>query len=214
MGTLLSAQRPDADEAIARLLRGSDLQTSFTILSSLRAALRSDQIKQAFSPGASMARFDTLLNVMVERHGSKAAVLKQVFEHYEMLDEIVKRRSYVSDAEHRFFMALLLNVDGRTLIFDLVKHRFPDVDPVEKILDWVFDLAETRVVGIESTNALGIADFGETEMFVLEGLLKGNSDEQIRAEFSSELQSPAGRSIDTAIDAIRTSVIFRPLMKA
>ena len=213
MGTLLRAQRPDADEAIARLLRASDLQTSFAILSSLRGALRSDQLKQMFSPAASGTRFDALLNVVIEHHGSKAAVLKQVFDHYEMLDEIVKRRSYVSDPEHRFFMALLLNVDRRTPIFDLVRHRFPDADPVEKILDWVFDLAETRVVGIESSNALGIAEFGETEMFVLEALLRDKSDDEIQREFSSEPRQGVGRPIDDAIDAVRQAVIFRPLMK-
>ncbi len=209
MGTLLRAQRPEADESIARWLRSCDLQTSYVALSSLRAGLRSDQLKQMFSPDDAESRFRDLLDIVIERHGPKAKALRQVFEHHDMLAEIVKRRGYVSDPEHRFFMALLLNVDRRPLIFDLIKHRFSDADPVEKILDWVFDLAETRVVGIESSNALGIADFGETEMFVLEGMLRNNTDDQIRQGTSSHL---AGRSIDEAIEAIRNAVIFRPLL--
>ncbi len=212
MGTLLRAERPGADEAMIRWLRSCDLQTSFAVLSNLRAGLRSDQLKQMFSPGEAGSRFSRMLDIVIERHRPKAAVLKKVFEHYDMLDEIIKRRGYVSDPQHRFFMALLLNVDRRPLIFELIKHRYPDADPVEKILDWVFDLAETRVVGIDSSNALGIADFGETEMFVLEGILRDKTDEQIRQEFSSQTQPSAGRPIDDAIAAIRNAVIFRPLL--
>ncbi len=211
MGTLLRAQRPETDESITCWLRSCDLQTSYVALASLRAGLRSDQLKQMFSPDVAMSRFRDLLDIVIERHGPKAAVLKQVFEHHDMLEEIIKRRGYVSDPEHRFFMALLLNVDRRPLIFELIKHRFPDADPVEKILDWVFDLAETRVVGIDSSNALGIADFGETEMLVLEGILRNSTDDQIRQESISQ-PPPNGRSIDEAIEAIRNAVIFRPLL--
>jgi hypothetical protein len=214
MGTLLRAQRDEADEAIRRWLRECDLQTAFKVLSSLRAALRSDHLKQIFSPDSVGSRFNALFDVVAERHGPKAAVLRDVFEHYDMLDEIIKRRGFVSDPEQRFFMALLLNVDRRPLIFDLVRHRYPDSDPVEKVLDWVFDLAETRVVGIDSSNALGIADFGDTEMFVLEGILRDKSDEQIRQEFSAEPRQSSSRSIDGAIDAIRHAAIFRSLREA
>jgi hypothetical protein len=212
MGTLLRAQRPEADESIARWLRSCDLQTSYVALSSLRAGLRSDQLKQMFSPDDAESRFHHLLDIVIERHGPKAKALRQVFGHHDMLAEIVRRRGYVSDPEHRFFMALLLNVDRRPLIFELIKHRYPDDDPVDKILDWVFDLAETRVVGIDSSNALGIADFGETEMFALEGILRDKTDDLIRQQFSSQAQPPTMRSIDEAIEAIRNAVIFRPLL--
>ncbi len=212
MGTLIRAQRPEADESIIRWLQTSDLHTAFVVLSNLRARLRSDQLKQIFSPGQAGSRFSGLLDIVIERHGPEAAGLRDVFKHYDMLDEIVKLRGYVSHPEHRFFMALLLNVDRRGLIFDLIKHRYPDADPVEKVLDWVFDLAETRVVGIDSSNALGIAEFGETEMIVLEGILRGRSDEQIHQEFSSRTQPSPGRPVDAAIVSIRNAVIFRPLL--
>jgi hypothetical protein len=99
-------------------------------------------------------------------------------------------------------------VDGRDRILSLVAQRFPDADPIEKVLDWTFDLAQTRVFGIDNANALGIADFGEPEMFVLENILKGRSDRDITAEYSAA--NPGGE-IKTAIDKIRGSVIFRPL---
>jgi hypothetical protein len=213
MGALLRAQRDEADERISQWLGECDLHTAFTVLSSLRAGLRSDHLKQMFTPESAANRFDSLLDQVVQRHGTKANVLRNVFAHYDMQDEMIRRRGYVSDTEHRFFMALLLNVDRRSLIFELIKGRYPDVDPVEKILDWIFDLAETRVVGIDSTNALGIADFGDTEMFALEGILRDKTDEQIREEFGSVSRQPSERSIDGAIDAVRNAVIFRPLLE-
>ena len=64
----------------------------------------------------------------------------------DRLEEILRLRSFVTNAEHRFFLALLLNVEGRENIFPLIKQRYPDADPVEKVLDWVFELSETRVM--------------------------------------------------------------------
>jgi hypothetical protein len=214
MGTLLRAQRAEADDRIRRWLGDCDLHTAFIVLSGLRSSLRSDHLKQMFSPDSAAQRFDGLLDLVIERHGPKSSVLRNVFEHYDMQDEMIRRRGYVSDPEHRFFMALLLNVDRRDLILDLIKHRYPETDPVEKILDWVFDLAETRVVGIDSTNALGIIDFGEVEMVALEGLLRGQNDEQIRKEFSPKSQSKGVRTIHEAITAVREAVIFRPLLRS
>jgi hypothetical protein len=212
MAALIRAGRPEADELITRLLDASDLQTSYVILSRLRPLMKSDQLKQFFRPEDTRSRFSRYLDVVIKRHGPNAEVLVPVFEHIEMLDEIVTRRSYVTEAEHRFFMALLLNADRRDVIFDLIKHRFPDVDPVEKVLDWVFDLAQTRIVGIDLSNAIGIPDFGDTEMSVLEALLRGKTDFEITSGLSDTTPS-SGRNIDEAISAIRSSVIFRPLLR-
>jgi len=109
-------------------------------------------------------------------------------------------------------MALLLNVDDRTHIFSLIKQCYPDADPLEKILDWVFDLAETRVVGVDKSNALGISDFGDTEMFVLENLLKDKSDNEIQKAFADENAAAHAEKVVDSIAKIRTSVIFRPLL--
>ena len=232
VAALVRAKRPDADRLIADLLDTSDLQTSFSILSHLRGLLKSNQLSQLFKLEGPKARFDSFLEIVKKRHGASGETLRSVFEHLDMLDEIVYRRGFVTEPEHRFFMALLLNVDERTRIFDLIKYRFPDADPIEKILDWTFDLAQTRVVGVETSNALGIPDFGEPEMFVLENLLHGKTDDEIRRAYVSspsvnagvdrgaEDALPNGRATDTteaadigeSIAKIRDAVIFRPLM--
>lgn len=211
MAALVRAGRPEADELIIHWLDKCDLQTSFVILSRLRPLMKADQLKEIFRPDDTRSRFQNFLDVVIRRHGSSSEILRPVFEHIDVLDEIVTRRSYVTDPEHRFFMALLLNADRRETIFDLIRHRYSEVDPVEKVLDWVFDLAETRVFGIDSSNAIGIPDFGEIEMTILEGLLRGKADDEILSGLKG--QATGGRTADEAITAIRSSVMFRPLLR-
>jgi hypothetical protein len=118
----------------------------------------------------------------------------------------------VTDPEHRFFMALLLNVDGRERIFDLIRQRYPAADPLEKVLDWVFDLGQTRIFGTDGANALGIDGFSEPEMFALEQMLKGRADDEIKDIFAGENPTVDGSIVDLAISRLRGSVLFRPLL--
>lgn len=209
VGALIRAKRPDADRQIADLLAKSDLQTSFSILSHLRGLLRSNQLSQLFKLAGPKERFDSFLEIVRKRHGTAGETLTAVFAHMDRLDEIVSRRDFVTNPEHRFFMALLLNVDERDRIFALIKQKFPDADPIEKVLDWTFDLAQTRVVGVETSNALGIPDFGEPEMFALEHLLYDKTDDDVGRAFAAE--NP-GVEIGDAVARVREAVIFRALL--
>ena len=212
VAALIRALHPDADRLIAEWLSSSDLQTSFSILSQLRGLLRSNQLSQLFKLDEPKTRFENFLGIVAKRHGANGEIFRAVFERYDILDEIMKRRGFVTDPEHRFFMALLLNVDDRDHIFTLVKQSYPDADPLEKVLDWTFDLAETRVVGTENSNALGIPNFGEPELFALENLLQGKTDDEIKQAFAAESPRADETTITDAIAKIRGSVIFRPLL--
>jgi len=212
MSTLFRAKRPDAESLATDFLKSSDMQTSYMILTQLRALLRSNQLGELFKLEGPKAQFDGFIRIIENRHRSAGTAMRSVFEWSDMVDEIVNRRSYVTNAEHRFFMALLLNVDTRERIFSLIKQRFSDADPVDKVLDWVFDLAETRVIGIEATNALGIPEFGETEMFVLENLLKDKTDAEIKTAYTRENPNSEAEALSQSIDKIRSAVIFRPLL--
>jgi hypothetical protein len=210
LSALFRGGRKDADGQVGELLRSSDLQSSYTILSHVRTAIRSNQLTEMFTPDAAPARFNAFLDIVADIHGPAGAALRPVFEHQDMQDELVKRRSYVTNPEHRFFMALLLNVNGRSQIFSLIKQRHANAEPIEKVLDWVFDLSQTRVIGAENTNALGIAEFGDAEMFALEHLLKGGNDDEVRAAAEAEGRDTA--AIGAALAKLRDSVLFQPLL--
>ncbi|HVE56953.1 MAG TPA: hypothetical protein VNB22_08995 [Pyrinomonadaceae bacterium] len=211
--TLIRSKHPRTDEFIADWLRIADFQTTFQILSMLRNYLRSNQIDQLFNLSAPQSRFDVFMEIVSERHGERANVFPQVFAHLEKLDEILRRRSYVTNPEHRFFLALLLNVEGRERIFSLVKERFPESEPLDKVLDWTFDLAQTRVLGENIPNALGINDFDDTDLFILENLLQDRQRDEIQTILETEYGSGKIENLAERIEKLQKAVIFQPLLQ-
>lgn len=212
MSAAFRAKHPDADRIATELLETSDLQTSYSILNRLRHLLGSNQLEQLFKLEGPKVRFEKFLDVVCRRHGAAGEIFNPIFDRFDVIDEIMRLRGFVTKPEHRFFMALLMNVDSRERIFSLIKQRFPDTDPVEKVLDWVFELAETRVVGIEATNALGLPDFGDVEMFVLEYLLNERTDDEIVKMYGEENPQAGSTAVSDALVKIRGAVIFRPLL--
>jgi hypothetical protein len=209
---LIRARHPRTDEFIADWLRTADFQTSFHILSNLRGYLRSNQVDQLFNLSAPQNRFDAFLEVVRERHGERANVFPKVFAHLDKLDEILRRRNFVTDPEQRFFLALLLNVEGREQIFSLIRERFPESEPLDKVLDWTFDLAQTRVLGENIPNALGIADFDDTDLSILENLLLEKNENEIQQILETEYGAANLENLPERIEKIRKSVIFQPLL--
>lgn len=211
---LFRVDHPGTDRLIAELLETADFQTSFAILSAVHSHLSGSYMGQLFNLEGPATRLTSFLDIAIRRHGTKAARLKEVFEHRDRLNDLVRRRGYVTNPEHRFFFALLLNVDGRNRILALVKERFPDAEPIDKILDWTHDLAQTRVVGVNTPNALGIEKFDDVDLSILENLLRGKSGtdavEALSGEYGTEKLVEADP--DAKIARIRNSVIFQPLL--
>lgn len=212
---LIRTEHPETDRFIAELLENSDFQSTYTILSTLRGHLQKGQIGNYFNPDAAQNRFDALLELARKRHGALAECLPEIFAHQARVEEIVSRRNYVNDPEQRFFLALLMNVEGREQIFALIKKRFPDAKPIDKVLDWIYELSQTKVLGSNIPNALGIADFGDLDLFILESLLKNSSDEDIRNTLQTEYGMNDVENLEQIVadkkEKIKQSVICQPL---
>lgn len=213
---LIRTEHPDTNKFIVELLENSDFQSTYVILSALKGNLQKGQIGHYFNPDAAQNQFDALLEIAKKKHGSLAECLPQVFAHHAKVEEIVNRRGYVNDPEQRFFLALLMNVEGREQIFSLIKQRFPDAEPLDKVLDWVFDLSQTKVLGSNIPNALGIADFGDLDLFILENMLKNTSDGEMRnalqTEYGIDDITTLEQSLSNKKEQIRQSVIIQPLL--
>jgi len=216
IGALLRAKRPDADELITKALNASDLHTAYIILSHVHNQLSTNSVELMFGTGESAHRFERLLSAVEERHGERADILRRVFAHRAHLDDLVRRRGFVDNPEHRFFFALLLNVDGRERILGLIKERFPDADPVEKILDWTYELSQIRLAGLENQNALGIAGFDDFDLQLVEYLLRGKNDgemaEILRQVLPPEKAEQVLPGLTERTAAIRNSIVFSPLL--
>ncbi|MGC2237510.1 MAG: hypothetical protein WA584_15205 [Pyrinomonadaceae bacterium] len=214
---LIRSKHPDTDKFIKGLLEKSDFQTSFVILSTVRHYFQSNEVDRVFNLDAPQNRFEALLETVRNRHGERANIFPKVFAHQQKVDEIVRRRSFITEPEHRFFLALLMNVEGKERIFSLIKQRFPDSEPLDKVLDWTFDLAQTRVLGLNIPNALGINDFGDLDSFILESLLKNMTDEEaektLESEYGMEMTDDARQNLGSKRKRILESVIFESLLQ-
>ncbi len=212
---LLRMKRDDADAQIAELLENSDLQTSISILSNIRHQLSNNSVEQLFN--VSQNRFGALIEVVRNKHGKLADSLPQIFAEEQKIEEIAGRRSLITDAEHRFFLALLMNVDEKTLIFKLIKERFPDADAIEKILDWTFDLSATKIVGSNLPNALGIENFDDHDSMALEFSLKNLSNAEIAdvltKDYGLEHTEDWLNNLPNRREKLAQSIILRPFIK-
>ena len=215
ISAMLRAKRPDADERIGKLLSESDFQTTFQLLGMLKNAVHANHIDQIFGLDTPKERFDAFVEIARKRHGDKVDIFEKVFAHKDKVSQIVRRRGFVTDPEHRFFFALLMNVEGKERIFSLIKQRYPDNEPLEKVLDWVFDLAQTRVVGGGQQNALGIEPFDDVDLMIFEKLLADKTPEEItevvKAEYPADKLEISGIVLPERIKKIHDAAIFGPL---
>ena len=216
VGALLTAKRSDADELIKKLLINSDFHTAYLVLSAVHNYFSSNGVELMFGGNSWRDRFNVLLPVVEERHAGRSEILRRVFAHHERLQYLVRRRSFVDNADHRFFFALLLNVDGRERILSLIQKRYPDADPIEKILDWTYELSQLRLAGIDNQNALGIAGFDDFDLTLVEYLLKGRSDIQmadiVREIYPPEKSEQLLPTLGGRTAAIKNSTVFSPLL--
>lgn len=216
LAVLVGMQHPETDAFINALLEDADLQTTFFILENLRAWLCHNQLQKNLSVNVGLERFNNLVDTARKKHGDTINMFLSVFQEKERQADIIGRRGIITEPEHRFFLALLLNVDGRSHLFELIRQKFPDNDPIEKLLDWTTDLSATKVMNAKESNVLGIADFNDDYIAVLECLLKGINDSEIESaiaqNYSVEYASSLKNSIPQICYNLRSSMVFKSLL--
>lgn len=205
---LLSMKHPDADRFIADLLDDADFQTSFFILDTAFDFLANNELEQLFQQSKSADRFHAILERARLKHGKLVDLLPPVFEEKRRQNEISRRRGMIDGEDHRFFLALLLNVPERRMVLNLIKQKYPDTDPVELALKWIKEMAAIRIFGSPEPNVLGLKDFETSHLGVFEGLLRGLEDE----ELTTQLSSSSGLDAGGLIKRIRASPLFKSIL--
>ena len=163
----------------------ADFQTTYFILEKAFEFLCHRPLESLLGVSKSTDRFQALLDRARARQGELADRLLPVFEETWRQNDIVRRRDQIQDANHRFFLALLLNVPDRSNVLRLVKERFPEKDPVELIVGWLKELCATKTFGSREPNVLGIGNFEESHFFVFKELLLGRRAENIGADLAT-----------------------------
>jgi len=217
IGLLLGMKHKDADAMIGDLICSSDFHTAYFALEGFFHAVKNNQMDSLFGLSTGNDRFQGILERAREAHGDLVDLIQPVFDEQLRQNDIVQRRSTITSEDHRFFLALLLNVPSREKILELVKERYPGTDPVEKILDWVEELAQTRVLGSKEPNALGIEAFDDDYVFVLEQLLRGKSLAEIRRLVKTEefqRFAALGDKLDTLAERLQNSPLFKTMLQS
>jgi len=97
---------------------------------------------------ADLGDWGSALAAFEKKHGVLAAGVAATLDEGVRRDAIKGMRSSISEPEHRFFLALLMNVSTRADLLTLVAQRFPEVPPVETVLRWAQELEEESPFGL------------------------------------------------------------------
>src|SRR6266481_4745426 len=183
---ILRMKHPEADKFIGELVESSDFQTVYAVLREAFDFLCHRELEEIVGVTRSRDRFEALLDRARRKHGDLVNLLGPVFEEEWRQAEIIRRRAEVKNEDHRFLMALILNVPERNRMLELVKERFSNADAIDLIVGWVRELAATRTFGSKEPNVLGGQEFDNGHLFVLKGLLQGHTVEKIKARAAEE----------------------------
>jgi hypothetical protein len=214
LALLFGMKHPEIDRFVGDLLGASDFQTAVAILDLAYKQFAGDAFEQAFQMRKNEGRFQAFLELARKRHGQRVDLLPPVFDELKRQEGIIQRRQFLTGAEHRFFLALLLNVPQKRLILDLVKERFPKREALETIGEWLTELSTTKVFGSSEPNVLGIEDFDEESLFVFQKMIAGLSSEQIREAIDKEFAPDDAEDLQADLETIGSRLRQAALFKA
>lgn len=184
---LLRIQHPEAIEMIADLLTRADFQTTFSLLDLAWGHLGGKRLENEFGLATGEEQFQRLMETAHQRHGTLVDLIPDVFQESRRQNSLIHRRGQITSAEHRFFLALLLNVPDRQRVLEMVAQRFPESDPVDTVTEWMEELALTKVWGSSEPNVLGIKECDDDYLFAFRCLLEGRTLTEAKALCATEL---------------------------
>lgn len=121
---------PTYPELVLEMVETLDFERGFFILQNCMVYLRS------------LEQWEEAWDAFRRRHGALAKYVAPTLDEIIRRDGLVALRGSITEVEHRFFLALLLNVSRRADIMELVSQRFRG-SPSKTILRWVDELIHT-----------------------------------------------------------------------
>jgi hypothetical protein len=125
---------PDYADLVLEMLGELDLERGFFILQNCIGHLRN------------LGQWDRAWSLFARKHGSAVSPIKQTLEEIIRRDALTAMRSTVEDVEHRFFLALLLNLERRDDLLRLITSRHRG-NATTTILRWASELIQVDETG-------------------------------------------------------------------
>lgn len=156
--TLRVLNAEDHEQHLLRVLGNADLFLAYTL------------IGEQTLIGADLVKAQRLCDLCVALPPAQRELLFQAVHNDLVSRNIVELRRKLHDPDHRFLLAMLLNVFDRGELLGLVRREFQCSDPVAKVLAWVAEMTgNTERFG----NLLGL-DFNDTALDILDAMLRGH----------------------------------------
>lgn len=121
-------------ELVLEMIRALDLERGFFVLQNCITHLRN------------LGAWELVWKAFVKKHGPVANRIGPTLDEIIRRDGLVAMRNSIEDVEHRFFLALLLNVPERKQLLSLIGERFPG-NPLKTIARWAAELIHTTETG-------------------------------------------------------------------
>lgn len=141
LGVLETLEHPRYATFVRKMVESLDFERGFNILLHTMEHLQD------------LGEWEPVLAAFQERHGELAKGVPATLAESLRRDTISRMRYHIDDPDHRFFLALLMNVPTRADIFAFIQERFPDQSPVETILGWAEELIEPTDFGLTLLDA-------------------------------------------------------------
>ncbi len=100
-----------------------------------------------------LGEWEPILAIFEKKHGALAKGVPDTLAECLRRDYITQMRYHIDNPEHRFFLALLMNVQNGKDIQALITQRFPDQSPIETIVRWAEELIEPTDFGLTLLDA-------------------------------------------------------------
>jgi hypothetical protein len=141
------------------------------------------------------------------RLGQRIDYLYPIFDEDQRQQNISGLRRQVHDADHRYLLALLLNVPHRREIDRLIRARYGNVDAAQSILRWMKEMSTQRQLGI---------DLDPLSLLVLEHALNDGTVEDVRTSLDrmdgeTRIEPPPETTLRERWDDIVNALLLRPL---
>jgi len=195
LASLLKISEEKYLELASDLLSRADLHTTFLVL------------QQAYR-GLGTERAAPLLAAAKRRHGEVVAEIAATAREDLRRRHIYKLRRTVLDPEHRFFLALVLNLPNRDAMFELIQRRFPQDEPRARVLAWSKALSGVDSIGIDLDDDLNSHLFEA----LLDGCTNPQIFERLGAEYEIDDIEAQRASIERHISRIKSTVL-EPLFR-
>mgnify|MGYP000672268539 CR=1 FL=1 len=153
-----------------------------------------------------LEEWESVLAKFQKKHGDLAKGVPATLAEAHRRDVITQMRYHIGNPEHRFFLALVMNITDGKGIQSLVSKRYPEQSPIETVLGWLDELIEPSEFGLTLLD--GVFNFSESfDMEQQYDLLLDEVRQALELDSDGAVKAP----LNPEIHAVLLSSSLRPL---